>query len=147
MAFNLRVYGILINQKKEVLLSDERRMGKRFTKFPGGGVEEGEGIKEALKREFKEELHIDVEVGELIYLTDFFQASAFNANDQIISIYYAVFTEEMHKIETSKTPFDFKDEDQIESLRWMPCSELDKSNVTFPIDKIVAGIINKNSSD
>ncbi|MFN5910799.1 MAG: NUDIX domain-containing protein, partial [Bacteroidota bacterium] len=63
--FNLRVYGILINDRDEVLVSDECRNGFSFTKFPGGGVEVGEGFPQALEREFEEELGIRVEVGEL----------------------------------------------------------------------------------
>lgn len=143
MAFNIRVYGILINDKDEVLLSDERRYNRQFTKFPGGGMEHGEGIKDCLKREFKEELNIDIEVGELIYLTDFYQESAFNSDDQIISVYYTVSSKETHRISTFTTPFDFKNDDEIESLRWIPLSEITKEAVTFPIDKIVAGLIGK----
>ena len=45
-----RTYGILINEKQEVLISDEFRFGRYFRKFPGGGVEKGEGILDALKR-------------------------------------------------------------------------------------------------
>ncbi|TNE74221.1 MAG: NUDIX hydrolase, partial [Bacteroidetes bacterium] len=62
MRFNIRVYGILLNEKNEVLLSDERRFGTAFTKFPGGGLEWGEGIKDALIRELQEELNIDAEI-------------------------------------------------------------------------------------
>lgn len=143
MAFNIRVYGILINNNDEVLLSDERRYNKRFTKFPGGGLEYGEGIKACLSREFKEELHIDVEVGELIYLTDFYQQSAFNPDDQIISIYYTVSTKEIEKIPTSETPFDFDNDDETEAFRWKSLSEITKQDVTFPIDKIVVELIGK----
>jgi hypothetical protein len=32
--FNLRVYGLVINEQEEILLSDERRGGISFTKFP-----------------------------------------------------------------------------------------------------------------
>ena len=35
--FNVRVYGLLINDDNEVLLSDEREFGMDFIKFPGGG--------------------------------------------------------------------------------------------------------------
>ena len=34
--FTIRVYGIILNEKDEVLLSDESYLGHRFTKFPGG---------------------------------------------------------------------------------------------------------------
>ena len=42
--FNLRVYAFIINDKHEVLLSDEYEFGTFFTKFPGGGVKYGEGF-------------------------------------------------------------------------------------------------------
>src|SRR5213596_1279893 len=92
--FTIRVYGILLNQKKQVLVSDEHIRGNYYTKFPGGGLELGEGTRDCLKREFKEETNIDVIIGEHIYTTDYFQPSAFNRKDQIISIYYFVHAEE-----------------------------------------------------
>ena len=46
---NIRVYGIIINDENQVLLSDELRFGNAFTKFPGGGLEWGEGTKDCLK--------------------------------------------------------------------------------------------------
>ncbi len=39
---------------------------KDFWEFPGGKIEPGETPQEALKREIKEELTVDIEVGELI---------------------------------------------------------------------------------
>ena len=36
--FNVRVYGIMINDKNQVLVSDEYIRGKFYTKFPGRGV-------------------------------------------------------------------------------------------------------------
>ena len=86
--FNLRVYGILINEKKQVLVSDEYIRGNYYTKFPGGGLEFGEGTRDCLKREFMEEMNLNVEIGDHIYTTDYFQMSAFNPEHQIISIYY-----------------------------------------------------------
>lgn len=140
MAFNIRVYGILRNSKNEVLLSDERRSGKEFTKFPGGGLEEGEGIKDCLIREFQEELGIEIEVGELIYLTDFYQPSAFDSKDQIISVYYEVSTQQIAQIQAKNKAFDFN-EKAIESHRWKALNNLRKSDVSFPIDKLVVELI------
>ena len=86
--FNIRVYGILINEKRQVLVSDEFIRGAYITKFPGGGLEFGEGTRECLAREFMEEMNLNVKVADHIYTTDFYQQSAFNAAHQIISIYY-----------------------------------------------------------
>ena len=67
--FNLRVYGIILNEEGEVLLSTESRKGLRFTKFPGGGLQWGEGLIDCLQREMVEELGTQMEVHELFYLT------------------------------------------------------------------------------
>src|SRR5206468_6399504 len=88
--FNIRVYGVLINDQNQVLVSDEMIRGKNYTKFPGGGLEFGEGTRDCLQREFLEEMNLKVEVQEHLYTTDFFQISAFNPDHQIISIYYKV---------------------------------------------------------
>src|ERR1700748_1807551 len=88
-SFNVRVYGLLINDNNQVLLSDEHEYGMDFTKFPGGGLEYGEGLTEGLKREFMEECAIRVVIDSHFYTTDFFVKSAFN-DSQIISVYYTV---------------------------------------------------------
>ncbi len=66
-----------------MLVSDEFIRGNYYTKFPGGGLELGEGTRDCLKREFKEEMDLEVEVGEHIYTTDYYQVSAFDSNHQI----------------------------------------------------------------
>lgn len=75
--FNVRVYGILINAEKEVLVSDEFIRGHYYTKFCGGGLEKGEGTIDCLKREFMEEMQLHVDVTSHLYTTDFYQESAF----------------------------------------------------------------------
>ena len=105
--FNVRIYGLLFDEQQRLLVSDEFIKGNFFTKLPGGGLEIGEGTRECLKREFMEETGIDVTVGEHIYTTDFFQISAFNNIDQIISIYYHVIPLHPIELETKTHPFDF----------------------------------------
>ena len=53
--FIIRVYGIYIDPDKGILVSDELVNGKYITKFPGGGLEFGEGTIDCLKREMVEE--------------------------------------------------------------------------------------------
>lgn len=132
--FNVRVYGILINERQEVLLSDECRFGFSFTKFPGGGLEWGEGLKDAVKREFQEEFQLEIEVGEQFYVNTFFQQSAFNEEDQIISFYFLV--EAKSKIEILEHNLPLNQEGEF--LRWQAISELKQEMLNFPIDKLVA---------
>lgn len=147
--FNIRVYGILVNEQKQVLVSDEYIRGAYYTKFPGGGLEFGEGTRDCLKREFKEEMDLEVEIGEHIYTTDFFQMSAFNPEHQIISIYYSAKALEEIKAPLRDKEFDF-DEKQMEvyhrsgeteTFRFVNWEDFSSEAVTLPIDKVVADLI------
>lgn len=145
----IRVYGILTHEEKGILVSDEYIRGNYFTKFPGGGLEPGEGTRDCLIREMKEETGLDVVIGEHIYTTDFFQQSAFKNTDQIISIYYYVLTDQTHLLQTALTPFAFENTDlsfaeQAERLRWIDRERFSEASVSLPIDKVVAGIIKNN---
>jgi 8-oxo-dGTP diphosphatase len=133
--YNLRVYGIIMNPKGDVLVADERRNGVSFTKFPGGGLEMGEGLTDCLHRELKEELGIDAKIGELFYVNDFFQASAFRETDQLISFYYGVYAYK-GEIATSNHAVPLTEEG--EKFRWVPMKKLNANLMTYPIDKIVA---------
>ncbi|MDQ6904044.1 MAG: NUDIX hydrolase [Bacteroidota bacterium] len=147
--FNIRVYGILINEEKRVLVSDEFIRGKYYTKFPGGGLEFGEGTRDCLKREFKEEMNLEVKIEDHIYTTDYFQRSAFNPEHQIISIYYFARPLEPITAPLRNKEFDF-DEDQmniyketneIETFRFVPWNNFSSETVTLPIDKTVADLL------
>ena len=134
--FNIRVYGLLINELNQVLISDECHNGFSFTKFPGGGMEFGEGFKETLIREFQEELGIEIHVNELFYFNEFFQVSKFNPKDQLFSFYYKVSYADWKSIITNQHDVPLKTEG--EKHRWISLNELKKEQFTFPIDQLVA---------
>lgn len=139
--FNIRIYGLLIENGK-VLLADEVVKGRKVTKFPGGGLELGEGPKECLVREFKEETGIAVQVKEHFYTTDFFQQSAFREEEQIISIYFIVKNQADQPAEGFDIPFDTHSEsEEILGFRWISMTELKVEDVTLPIDKIVVRLL------
>lgn len=147
--FNIRVYGILLNEQKQVLVSDELIRGSYITKFPGGGLEFGEGTRDCLQREFMEEMNLKVEVGHHIYTTDYFQMSAFNPEHQIISIYYFATALEDIQVPLRERPFDFDEEQmkvyeekkETETFRFISWDQFSSESVTLPIDKIVASFI------
>lgn len=147
--FNLRTYGILINELHQILLSDEHIHGEYFTKFPGGGVELGEGTRDCLKREFREEMNLNIEVEAHIYTTDFFQQSMFKKSDQIISVYYFVKPLEPIQFPLIEKPFDFTEDQlkayetskQIETFRFIDMDKFNEESVNLPIDKIVAKML------
>ena len=140
--FNVRVYGILMDNQHRLLVSDEFIRGAYITKLPGGGLEIGEGTRDGLVREFMEEANLEVAVGEHFYTTDFFQISAFNNKDQIISIYYLVHSDKTDTIIAKEKAFDFSP-DQVadisgtaEHLRWVPLAQISEETMTLPIDKV-----------
>ncbi|MBS1600474.1 MAG: NUDIX domain-containing protein [Bacteroidetes bacterium] len=147
--FNVRVYGILLGENKNVLVADEFIRGSYYTKFPGGGLEFGEGTRDCLKREFKEELDLEVKITDHIYTTDFFQMSAFNPEQQIISIYYFAEALEPIKAPLRDKPFDFderqmdvyKKTGETETFRFIPWNDFSHEMITLPIDKVVAKIV------
>ena len=152
--FNIRVYGILINEKKQILVSDEFIRGNYYTKFPGGGLEFGEGTRDCLKREFLEEMDLNVKIGEHIYTTDFFQMSAFNPEHQIVSIYYFARALEEIKAPLRDKPFDFdvrqmkvyNETGETETFRFIEWNLFSEGSVTLPIDKVVAEIIKSSTT-
>jgi len=147
--FSIRVYGILINERKQVLVSDEYIRGNYYTKFPGGGLELGEGTRDCLKREFMEEMNLQVAVGDHIYTTDIYQPSAFNSAHQIISVYYFVSAMEAIRVPLRERVFDFDaaqlkiydTTQQIETFRFIEWEEFSADALSLPLDKIAASIV------
>jgi 8-oxo-dGTP diphosphatase len=139
--FNVRVYGLLVSDKQEILISDEQEYGMQFTKFPGGGLELGEGLVDGLKREFVEECNAEIEVLSHYYTTDFFVKSAFN-DSQIISVYYLVKPVTPLDLAIKTIPFDFDDKGEVrQSFRWVKLADLKETDFTFPTDQYVAKLI------
>ncbi len=134
--FTIRVYGIL-EHRNQLLLVEEKINNFQFTKFPGGGLELGEGIKDCLIREFKEETGLDIEAGDHLYTTDFFQQSAFRQTDQLVAVYYKV--KVIGDVHIRLDEHEISVNGRSEWLRffWMPKDELNEKHLTFPIDKHV----------
>ena len=103
--FNVRVYGIWERAGK-ILVSEEVIGSVRMLKFPGGGVELGEGPTEALQREFMEELGLERIGYTHLHTMEGFVQSRFRPEEQVITIHYEVESEEeprsMERIQPTK---------------------------------------------
>ena len=140
--FNIRVYGLLIRDQKQVLLSTERRRDFQFTKFPGGGLDWGEGSRDCIRREIKEELGLEIEIEKLFYLTEHFQESAFRDQDQLISIYYLIDSKAKEDIQDGMESLDPNEEDN--RFYWRDIPSLTEDELTFPIDREVLKLLHQH---
>lgn len=129
----MRVYGILEMDGK-ILVADELIRGRKITKFPGGGLELGEGTEECLKREFKEELNWDIRILSHFYTTDFFVLSAFD-DSQVLSIYYKVEV-------TTSSSLELINTEQL-SFRWLEKQSISENDFDLVIDKKVGQLLNQ----
>jgi len=124
---NVRVYACVVKDKKVLTLFEEYA-GEPLMKFPGGGLEYGEGLTDCLKREFEEELNVHIEIVEHLYTQEDFLVSRFKENEQLLTIYYIVniLNEE-----------DFIILDPcIEKIDWIEINT-EENPFSLPIDKIV----------
>ena len=126
-SFNIRVYGICLNEKKEILVLHEEYVGQYLTKLPGGGLEYGEGTIECLERELNEELNLKIKSTEHFYTQEEFIVSKFKENQQLLTIYYLVELEDINELLIMDLC--------IENVEWVPISETNPFEL--PIDKVV----------
>ncbi len=145
--YNIRVYALILNEGKEILLSDEYQLDMKMVKFPGGGMEQGEGTIESLQREAMEEFGQSLVNIRHYYTTDYYQPALFFKDTQLVSIYYlADFSEEI-RFRVSRKPFDIPEmKNGQQSFRWVPLSQVKEEDLTFSIDQKVIGLL-KNQSD
>ncbi len=145
--FVIRVYGLVINEKEEVLLTDEFQLDTKMTKFPGGGLKFGEGPVDCIKRESIEELGQEIEIIDHFYTTDYFQEALFHKHHQLISIYYLIRFKEEISFRISEIAFDYPEmKNGMQSFRWKAISELTEEDVSFPIDKKVVRMLKEKKA-
>jgi ADP-ribose pyrophosphatase YjhB (NUDIX family) len=100
------------------------------------------GPADCIRRELLEETGLVFDVTGHFYTTDFFQPSAFDPRQQVISIYYFVTTGQPDRLVTSETAFDFLEKkDGAQSLRWISTDDWNVESFTLPIDRVVAKLL------
>lgn len=123
--FNIRVYGLWVRHGK-VLITEEPYGSHMITKFPGGGLELGEGIQDALEREWQEEFYANVTLKSLYYINPMLVPSAFDQS-QVIAIYYLV-----------ESDFNENTQQQLAfNYCWVDINTFDTERLSMPIDRLV----------
>ncbi|TXF79273.1 NUDIX hydrolase [Chryseobacterium sp.] len=84
---NVRIYACVLKDRKVLTLFEEYA-GEPLMKFPGGGLEFGEGIHDCLHREFEEELNVKIKILDHLYTQENFQVSRFRENEQLLTVYF-----------------------------------------------------------
>lgn len=140
--FTIRAYGLLVRHivgaRPSVLVADELIKGQRITKFPGGGLEYGEGLKECIVREIREEIGVEAFDVEHFYTTDFFQQSAFHSKPlQVVSVYFTFRVADAEAIRVVKQPFEgIAGASDQEVFRWASLGLRAEDAVSLPIDQV-----------
>lgn len=135
-SFNIRVYALII-EEDSILISKELIQGKYVYKFPGGGLEYGEGLIEGLQRESLEEMDQNLQDIEHFYTTDFFQKSQFDPRDQLIAVYYKA---KLNSEIINKLDVPLKD---FPVFEWRQITRFSVEDLHFPTDKYVFSVLKK----
>lgn len=103
--------GILIRGKKLLV---ERSKGKKFFIAPGGSVEEGESVEQALVRELVEEFQIETDEKDFGYFDTFYAAAAGQEHKVVRMDVYRV----------SKWKGEPTADSEVEEVAWIDSSDV-----------------------
>jgi 8-oxo-dGTP pyrophosphatase MutT (NUDIX family) len=136
--FTVRIYGLLI-QEGSILVSRERIGNFAFSKFPGGGLEFGEGPLDCLIRECREETGITVKIIRHIYTSETFIQSALDAEEQVIGIYYlieAADKDSIRSIDLDEKTEDFREKENFIRMEWVKLDAETERELSFEMDRL-----------
>ena len=109
---SVRVAAVVVRDGRVLLARHEKR-GECYWVLPGGAVEPGETVAEALVRELREEAGLEIEVGELLFVNDGYRPEA-----EMVAVYFAAKTKgELPEARRS-------DEKVLREVRWFAPEEL-----------------------
>ncbi|UAL49570.1 NUDIX domain-containing protein [Sutcliffiella horikoshii] len=144
MSFHIRVRaGALIIQDDSILLIEFHDENGLHYNLPAGGTEPGETVKEAVRREAKEEASLDVEVGPLAFVYEY--APHLN-NNKYGDTHSLGLMFECNIKEGCKPRMPADPDPNQTGVKWIPLTELDKV-ILYPNIKehILAYAENKRS--
>jgi 8-oxo-dGTP diphosphatase len=117
------VKAIIIREDMLICIRGRDKAGGLFYCLPGGGQRNGESLAEALKRECREELSADVNVGDLAYIREDIgdkYGPGRHGTDwhQVEFMFRCAIADDVER-ETGSEPDDYQD-----GLEWLPLERL-----------------------
>ena len=112
---SIRPAAIMIKDNK-LLVVKTRRHGEEYYLLPGGGIEHGETIEEALKREVLEETGFIVEILKPVYINEYLHED--NRDRRVVNIFF------LTKILGIDNPA--KIDDEIIEVTWVDLERLEQ---------------------
>ena len=135
MDLRIRVGSIILKKDKILLIAHEKDR-EIYWLIPGGGVDFGESLEDALKRELREELNIEVKVGKPCMLFDSIEP---NGSRHIVNIYFV----------SEYVGGDFKlwSDSILHDYKYFSYKELSQVKMYPPINRELSEMFNKNLDD
>ncbi len=123
----VRACGLLVEQGKVLLINLLSPVSKKtIWTAPGGGVEFGESLKETVKREFREETGLQVQVKDLVFINELIDAP-FHA----IEFFFEV-ERVSGELSLGQDPEHSKDEQLLKGLKFFSAEELAREKNVKP---------------
>ena len=129
----VRVAGILIEDDR-VLLIEHTKNDRSYWLLPGGGVDWGESIEEAIKREFLEETNLTVEIENFLFISE---TLAPDNTKHVINLYFRV-----NRISGDML---LGEESILSDLKFFTLEEIEKIKIYPNINDILKKIMKKES--
>ena len=128
----VRVAGIVI-QKNSILLIQHIKNEKKYWLVPGGGVDWGESLEEALIREYKEETNLDIEVKDFLFFSETISP---DKNKHVINLYFLV------KIKNDSETMKIGNETNLSDLKYVSKEEIQNIKLYPNIKEQLMKILN-----
>lgn len=124
----VRVAG-LVREEERILLVQHHKAGRVYWLLPGGGVEVGETLADAVRREVEEEVGLVVDVGDLLLLCETIEPRG----RHLLHLVFAV-TRIAGSVRAGR-------DGRLVAARWHPVSQLASLRLLPPVAGTLQGIV------
>lgn len=131
-----RVSAVIV-KKNRILLIKRIKLSLEYFVFPGGGIEDGESIEEALKREASEELNLKIKKWQLLFkLINQFSGAYNNMHSGNQEEYYFLIIDYVGNPKIGGPEKDRMSSQNQYRLEWIELSEIKKVPKIYPPEAV-----------